>query len=433
MFKVLNAAMFFYRSGDISAVDLICSELLENGWHDSIIYCLRALTALEIGEFKRAEEYYLKSLSNSSCLPDTLLELQKDYFKTKYPENSSFCYDNTDKQTHLKRFILIKAWGFGFWSDVDHLLGQLLFAEMTDRIPVVHWGQNSLYTTSTCDNAFELYFNPISKYSIYDLINKDFTFFPPKWNNNNLLKDNLNKHSGPFSSMSGLYFLNKPQQVVVSDFHTALNDLIPWIKKDHHLFGLKKESIYKYLIKKYLRLRPELIKEIDDYFFCNMMHKMPVMALHVRGGHKCAEDSQISSIYDMYQDKVDEYIAKYKNAALFLLTNDDRIVNYYKNRYKDKIILTDCIRTATDTDAHYYKHFDHYNLGKEVILDTFLAAKCDHFIGYGWSNLSCLVSYFKNWPKGSCTLLGDSMHSARLIYSPKQYQLVPTRLFLKSL
>ncbi|MGB8078567.1 MAG: hypothetical protein WCF09_11900, partial [Gallionella sp.] len=36
-----------------------------------------------------------------------------------------------------ERFLLIKAWGYGFWSDVSHVLGQLLLAEITGRTPVV--------------------------------------------------------------------------------------------------------------------------------------------------------------------------------------------------------------------------------------------------------------------------------------------------------
>ncbi len=37
------------------------------------------------------------------------------------------------------RFLLIKSWGCGFWSDVDHVMGQLLVAEITNRIPVIYW------------------------------------------------------------------------------------------------------------------------------------------------------------------------------------------------------------------------------------------------------------------------------------------------------
>src|SRR5947208_17137630 len=33
-------------------------------------------------------------------------------------------------QAGRDKFLLIKAWGFGFWSDMDHVLGGLLLAEI---------------------------------------------------------------------------------------------------------------------------------------------------------------------------------------------------------------------------------------------------------------------------------------------------------------
>ena len=41
-------------------------------------------------------------------------------------------------------YLLIKS--YGFWSDVEHVIGALLLAEMTGRTPVVHWGGNSYFT-----------------------------------------------------------------------------------------------------------------------------------------------------------------------------------------------------------------------------------------------------------------------------------------------
>lgn len=77
------------------------------------------------------------------------------------------------------RFLLIKSWGCGFWSDVDHVMGQLLAAELTNRIPIVYWGPNSLYAGSFQSNAFELYFEPVSNYSIHDIAWAGYTYYPP--------------------------------------------------------------------------------------------------------------------------------------------------------------------------------------------------------------------------------------------------------------
>jgi hypothetical protein len=42
-------------------------------------------------------------------------------------------------------FLLIRAWGTRLWLDMFHLLGGLLFVEITWRHPIVVWGPNSLF------------------------------------------------------------------------------------------------------------------------------------------------------------------------------------------------------------------------------------------------------------------------------------------------
>ncbi|MFH1020476.1 MAG: hypothetical protein V1782_07685, partial [Pseudomonadota bacterium] len=59
---------------------------------------------------------------------------------------------NLTNRNKNEKFLLIKAWGFGFWSDVSQILGQLLLAELTNRTPIIHWGSNSLFTDDATKN-----------------------------------------------------------------------------------------------------------------------------------------------------------------------------------------------------------------------------------------------------------------------------------------
>ena len=63
------------------------------------------------------------------------------------------------------RFLLIKPWSYRLWSDVEHVLGQLLIAEITDRIPIVYWPTHCLHNGFFHTNGFELYFEPVSNYA----------------------------------------------------------------------------------------------------------------------------------------------------------------------------------------------------------------------------------------------------------------------------
>jgi protein O-GlcNAc transferase len=80
-------------------------------------------------------------------------------------------YDGPEKKHNNKagNFLLIKAWSYGFWSDVSHVLGQLLVAEITGRTPIVHWDSNSLFGDGTGSNAFEFYFETLSDVDVGDI------------------------------------------------------------------------------------------------------------------------------------------------------------------------------------------------------------------------------------------------------------------------
>ena len=99
------------------------------------------------------------------------------------------------------RFLLIKPWSYRLWSDVEHVLGQLLIAEITDRIPIVYWPTHCLHNGFVHTNGFELYFEPVSNYSIYDLAKPEYTFYPPIWDTGNMLVEDVEKDTWSYRSI----------------------------------------------------------------------------------------------------------------------------------------------------------------------------------------------------------------------------------------
>lgn len=74
------------------------------------------------------------------------------------------------------RYLLIKSLGKSIWADVDHVMCQILAAELTNRIPVVYWGMESLYSESISTNAYEFFFEPVSAVTIHDIVRPGYTF-----------------------------------------------------------------------------------------------------------------------------------------------------------------------------------------------------------------------------------------------------------------
>ena len=199
------------------------------------------------------------------------------------------------------KYLLIKAWGYGFFSDVNHILGQLLIAEMTERIPIVYWGKNSLFGDGSEFNAFDHYFENFSKLSIEDILKNTFSYWPPKWNNDNLKFKEVNKWRGPYSRIAGQYLLNRSEDVVISDFYTGIIDLKPWIPSNHPLFKLSIHEIYYDLVNRYLRPK-NLINERVNEFLKNKLINSSFIAVHVRGSDKTDELIDLENMNKQYED-----------------------------------------------------------------------------------------------------------------------------------
>ena len=306
-------------------------------------------------------------------------------------------------------FVLIKAWGYGFWSDVSHVLGGVLLAEITGRIPVIHWGSNSLFANPSGDDAFHLFFEPASRFTIEDLLSlKTATHFPDKWNRETLKDENRLKWSGKGSRLGGINFISQRETVLINDFFFGIPDIMPFIPPKHDLYGKPMAFIFSKMIEKYLRpVRP--IQEAIDQFFLKHLTGCQTVAVHVRGSDKMGEVlrytaclSPLEQINDKYFPIIDNFPPTWR---IFLLTDDARLIDVFCARYGERIVMTQSQRTTCDTGVHYLPISSRFTLGAEVMLDTYLATRADAFIGNGRSNVSAIIDVMRQASGRQCVLI----------------------------
>ena len=307
------------------------------------------------------------------------------------------------------RYLLIREWSAGFWSDVDHVLGMCLLAEVTDRIPLVWWGEQSNFRAPGVANAWESFFAPVSQARPGDLENKDLRVFPAKWRGRAPTGRIANRWSGEGSRLVGLHLLDREEELVVSDFHTGVNVLLAWLPSSHPLSGKSVPDAYRYLTAKYLRPRGEILA-VADRFAAAHFGNAPVVAVHVRASDKIQEVSALEALSAEYFPVVERWLAAAPDAKLFLLTDGIRVRALYEKRYGARLVTTASTRTDSAVGVHFMQHADPGRIGVEVMVDTYLAARCSQFIGLGYSNVSLFASYLKRWPEGSCVLLGEKVH-----------------------
>ena len=397
-----KAAELLHALGLVTPAELLCRYLLDRGHRSRFVSRTLGEVAISLGEASRAAGHFRDAIE----MGDSSLAARINMVKA---EESARIKSGVEKS---ERFLLIKAWGYGFWSDVNHVLGQLLLAEITGRIPVVHWGGNSLFSDNPKANAFESFFEPVSRYTLKDLTLGNRSYYPPKWGAENLALNQVNQAEGPWSRCSSLYSLERGEDVVVSDFHYAVNDLVPWIAPGHPLHGMTTEQIYLYLFQRYLTVKPWIAAKVDA-FSRQKMAGRPHLALHVRGGDKGGEDPNLARLNALYHPEIERYLWETPQGGLFLITDDKEILSSYLERYRDRIVHTGATRTATAQGVHYQTHASRYRLAEEVIIDTLLAARCESFIGNGLSNVSCAVAQMKGWAPGKLRLLGARLDRLR--------------------
>jgi len=178
------------------------------------------------------------------------------------------------------RFLLIKSWSYRLWSDVEHVLGQLLIAEITNRIPVVFWPTHCLHNGFIHTNGFELYFEPVSNYSIFDLAKPGYTYYPPLWDADNLLVEDTRKDTWMYRSIGDL--ISSDANVVIGDVYFSISEIIPFIKKDNATYGMTAMEIYRYLYRKYIKIKKDILMEVQGYYQSWLKDWHPLLAVHVR-------------------------------------------------------------------------------------------------------------------------------------------------------
>jgi hypothetical protein len=399
----LREAHAALEQGNPCLVSTLSEMVLESGHRPPLALSLLGLVGLAVREYKRAMDL-LREVQTMTP-GDVHLKQHLDMAKKLAREQA------LQRPDGRKRFLVIKPWGYGFCSDLDHVLGCLLLAEMTARIPIVYWGAGSRFRHEADDNAWPRFFEPVSKYTLADVAGKGLSWFPPKWNDTTIHEPEVNKMVGEFCRMGGILFFNRREDVAVSDMHIPVYEVASWLRAGTPLAGKPVDQIYRHLVKKYLKPAAAITSHVDDFAAKNFT--TPVIAAHVRGSDKLVEDSLLKEKNQDTPAIIQKFLADKPAGRVFLLTDDEKVKAEYAARFGDRMITTECLRTSTAKGLHYTEQPSRSRLGVEVMVDMYLAARCDAFVGVGTSNVAAMIEHLKDWPSGTLTILSPSIHYIR--------------------
>lgn len=402
-----RAAVMAFERGELPIADSLARAVVAVDPGRAAMWNLLGRLALGAGRADLAVEFLEKAVALEPTFRPARKNLEKAKQTRAHPPPETGA-----------RFAVIKAWGSGFWSDVDHTIGGLLLAEISGRTPIVHWGANSRYrgAPGTTD-VFREFFVPPNELGIADAQAAGAgggVVFPPKWSGGDLAREGLNVAQGPYSQMGAVTLLGRPERMVVCDYHQSVVELSQWLPRGHRFEGKPLVEVYRALFAQHLRLQPAIAERVDAEQR-RLIDGRPMVAVHFRGSDKIREFEEAAAEAAHLPALVDGFLARSQEAGVLLITDSIPAVEHYRQRYGNRLVLTECARTAGAVGLHFDRGLNGHTLGVEMIVDTYLASRCDWFVGVGSSNVPCAVLHLKDWEPGRCVLVGEVLqHSSSL-------------------
>ena|GEM_PF-543549 len=253
-------------------------------------------------------------------------------------------------------YIIRQTPGRGLLSLVSSVICHLHFAEESGLIPVVDFknykteyndpGFDSSDTSGSL-NAWEYYFEPVSGISLDEAY-----------------------HS---------------EKVILSEFAYPKNyrDIIT------------REPKVKDTGTKYIRIRPELAEEIESSYK-RVLAGHKVLGVHFRGQDMKAMPSHFfPPSKKQIKHAIDIALKDAGFDRIFVVTEDADYLNYLEKVYGSMVVSMPHHRTSEPINAYriYPRPMHKYLLGKEVLIDTMLLARCQGLVS-SISNVSEIARYF---------------------------------------
>ena len=117
--------------------------------------------------------------------------------------------------------------------------------------------------------------------------------------------------------------MSSDANVVVSDVHYFVRPILAYIPKSHWAYGMTAHQIYRCLFDRYIRLKPDIQEEIQQFYDEYMKDSKPLLGVHIRGGDKVKEVEKLSNLNKRYHRAIQSFVRKY--GLKILLLTDCRI------------------------------------------------------------------------------------------------------------
>jgi hypothetical protein len=280
-----------------------------------------------------------------------------------------------------KKYVIIKAKG-GLGNRLLCAITGLLFAEATNRTPIVDW-TDGIYNLPKV-NAFPLLFNykkaTGQTTQIPSLTN---TPYPRVWNNqldksiaemmsNFPPKSHKSRFIHRKFSIDVRRKYDEQKTVIFWNYIDRINKLKPLFKRAKHPYAtLNRSRIIGDFLTNQLTVKPETQSIINR--FHNQNFTGPTIGVHLR-----YTDRKIS--LQKYQTAIDRHLKRDPELQIFLASDSREATEWLKSKY-DRVITIEKWMPSDDRPMHNSENsIDKNKMAHEALLDIHLLSKCDYLI-----------------------------------------------------
>ena len=269
----------------------------------------------------------------------------------------------------MNKVLIEKCNQWGFFSSFLQVLDNLRWCEKNDYKPIIEWGSDSQYYSENgyngSKNVWEYYFEPTPTKITDDALIKT--------NHNTFLLKEIPQNFGHRNiKTSGLR--ERKDWPIVNDY---------WRKEANRI------------INKYIKLKPSVLKKINNFYNQNLNVPGIKIAIHLRGGRGAKELYHKDNVQlEYYRDCINKWLInnKISKYTIFVASDSNEAINFISNNFKN-VKSYPCHRT----DDYYIKGKPYHQvqevgwnpsgnqfmpdkraiIGEEALIEAQLLSKCD--------------------------------------------------------
>jgi hypothetical protein len=247
----------------------------------------------------------------------------------------------------------------GFCAVLTYTLNGIRMAVRDGAIPVVYYGREAtrfFYDPSHGDNVWEYYFEPVTT--------PGYAQLRAAIERGEITPDRV--HS----------FTRRQ----ICDWHHSDPDRIAtfWAKDvpgDPAAWMAAKRALGRKYVSEFFRVKPHILAKVDAFWNAWIRPQFTI-GVHIRGtDFAYAEPTGPFA----YFEAIDRYLAARgaEPYRIFLATDQNQFVDLFRERYGERVVTYDCLRSNRARPAFKFSSESPYRRGEDVLVDVLLLSRCD--------------------------------------------------------